>query len=152
NGSGGGSGGSGGQVLIVDASFNPDSGCTGISAQATNKVQPSDIILAVDQSGSMGTETAWVRQQLNGFSQQIINAGIDVHVVLIPSPDGGAGLCSGSGNAICVPPPLAAANCADSPSFRNVNCHVESHDALERIISLYGQYKDFLRPDASKHF
>ncbi|HEY3233846.1 MAG TPA: hypothetical protein VGJ84_03965 [Polyangiaceae bacterium] len=151
----GGANGSGGSFVILppsDGGFDPDAGCTGISAAATNKVQPSDIILAVDQSGSMGTEAGWVQQQLNGFSQTILTAGIDVHVVLIASPDGGAGLCSGSGNKICVPPPLAGSNCGDSASFLNVNCHVESHDALERIISLYPQYKDFLRPEASKHF
>jgi hypothetical protein len=135
----GGGGGAGG--------FDSDSGCTGISETAANKKQPSDIVLAIDQSGSMDEETAWVRQQLNGFSQQIIASGIDVHVVLIAGITGE--------NPLCIDPPLGSGGCPQQddnpPQYRHVDQHVDSHDAFEQIVNTYDLYKDVLRPEASKH-
>ena len=85
-----GSGGSGGSIDIGGNSGNSGSGnlgdgavCNGINAAATNKVQPADILVIVDNSGSMTAEAGFVQQNLNGFSQQITMSGIDVHVVLI---------------------------------------------------------------------
>ncbi len=158
----GGVGGGIGGSLNIDAAGGTsgsvgDAACSEVTEKAENKVQPADIIIAVDQSGSMDQETQWVQQQINGFSTQISNTGIDVHVVLIavqpatPSMDINGLGCNVNENPICVPPPLAAPSCADSSTFRGVNCHVDSRDALIKIVGTYDVYKDFLRPGAQKH-
>ncbi len=119
--------------------------CTSMGQRAENKVQPADIIIAVDQSGSMDLETAWVQQQLNDFASLITAAGIDAHVVLIASRT--------SDNAMCVPPPLAGPSCADNlPVFLQVDDGVGSHNALVKITGHVANYSAILRPDASKHF
>ncbi len=105
---------------------------------------PADIIWAVDQSGSMNQETAYVQQKINDFANQIAGSNIDYHVVMIAQTTGG--------NAICVPPPLSGGGCGDGPRFRLVNQYVDSNDALDRIIDQYPKYQDFLRIDAVKHF
>ncbi len=140
-GTGGSSGGNG--------STNPDAACQAVSVAADNKVQPADIIFAIDNSGSMDEEAVWVQQNMNAFSQQIIAAKVDVHVVLISS-------YPGDGNGICVDPPLGSGGCptkdTNPPSFLHVNEEVSSHDALEQFVSTYPQYRSALRAGASKHF
>jgi hypothetical protein len=86
---------------------------------------------------------------MNGFSQQISAAKINVRVVLISS-------YPGEDNGICVDPPLGAGGCPTTdtkqPSFLHVNEKVSSHDALELFVSTYPQYRLVLRPNAAKHF
>jgi hypothetical protein len=121
--------------------------CVEVSESAENKPQPSDIIVAIDQSGSMDEETEWVKNQLNGFAQQITSSGIDVRVVVIAGKPG-------SENGFCVPAPLGSGSCpADDqlPELLHVNQHVDSHDALMQILSRYPDYSAQLRPDAAKH-
>lgn len=120
--------------------------CAEVSETAENKIQPSDIIIAVDQSGSMDLETSWVQAQLGNFANQITQSGIDVHVVLIAGPPG-------TENGICIGPPLGSGNCPDDdvlPTFLHVKQHVDSSDALIQIINNYSAYASVLRPDASK--
>ncbi|HEX2736061.1 MAG TPA: hypothetical protein VHM70_30885 [Polyangiaceae bacterium] len=59
---------------------------TEVSSVDITSVQPADIIFVIDTSGSMGTETDFVQANMNAFSQQIIDSGIDVHVILIANP------------------------------------------------------------------
>ncbi|MBN4059278.1 VWA domain-containing protein [Endomicrobium sp. AH-315-J14] len=121
--------------------------CNEVSEKAENITQPTDIIIAIDQSGSMDEETKFVQAQVAGFAKQIIDAMIDVHVILIAGPQG-------TENGICVPAPLGSGNCPDDnvdPTFTHVPVHVGSNDALVQIIANYKDYKDYLRPGASKH-
>ena len=100
---------------------------------ATNQLQPSDIVIAIDQSGSMDQETSWVTAQLNGFAAQITQSGIDVQVVVIAGKPG-------SENGFCVPAPLGSGSCPNDnnlPDLLHVDQHVDSHDALGRILSTY---------------
>jgi hypothetical protein len=149
-GAAGGSAGTGGTIEYNDAGdilfSDPDAGvCSSIGQTAENKIQPADIIIAVDQSTSMDLEAQWAQQQLNDFANLITTAGIDAHVVLIASRV--------SGNVMCVPPPLAGPNCADNlPIFFQVDDEVHSHDALVKITQHVAAYSHILRPDASKHF
>ena len=124
-----------------------DDQCAVYTETAENQLQPSDIIIAIDQSGSMNTETGWVKDQLNGFAAQIMASGIDVRVVVIAGKPG-------SENGFCVPAPLGSGNCPDDgnpPALLHVDQHVDSHDALARILQTYDLYKQVLRPEASKH-
>lgn len=136
------------------AASNPMTGlgegeeCAGYDEQAQNGTQPTDIIIAVDQSSSMNEEVIFVQEQLNAFSQQIVAAMIDVHVILIVEKPGGP---EGE-NPVCVPPPLAGPDCADNePMFKHVNQHVDSNNAWEMIVETYPQYSHLLRPGAQKH-
>lgn len=121
--------------------------CAEFEAEAESTIQPADIILAIDQSGSMNEETDWVEQQLNTFAAQITSANIDVHVIVIAAKSGG--------NSLCVPAPLGSGTCpADDnlPVLLHVDEEVDSHDALEVILSTYPLWQGALRPSASKHF
>ncbi len=124
-----------------------DSQCAAFTVEAENQVQPSDIVIAIDQSGSMDQETNWVKDQLSGFAAQIIASGIDVHVVVIAGKPG-------SENGFCVPAPLGSGSCPNDdalPALLHVDKHVDSHDALVRILNAYPMYQQVLRPNASKH-
>jgi hypothetical protein len=144
-GGGGVSGGTGGTGTTT-----PDAACQAVSAQADNKAQPADIVFAIDNSGSMDEEAIWVQQQMNAFSQQIVAAKIDVHVVLISAYPGG------EDNGVCIDPPLGSGGCptrdTNLPAFLHVNEEVSSHDALELLVSKYPQYRTSLRASATKHF
>jgi hypothetical protein len=147
----GGSGGSGigGSGTGGSGTPLPDAACQALSMEAENEVLPADIIIAIDNSGSMDEEAVWVQQNMNGFSQQIVAAKVDVRVILLSS-------YPGNENGVCVDPPLGAGGCptTDSkpPSFLHLNQEVSSHDALEQFVSAYPQYRSMLRPNATKHF
>ena len=139
----------GGGGVDTDA---PDGGgddeCVTYSEEAENTLQPADIIFVVDNSGSMGDEAGAVQANLNSFSQQIIDSGIDVHVVLISSyPD--------EGNGICIEPPLGAGGCpgADTnpPLFTHINQEVDSNNALQILLGQHGGWAGVMREDAAKH-
>lgn len=123
---------------------NEDSACTAISSEAKAQLQPADIIIAVDTSGSMDEESAQVQQNLNNFASIITNSGIDVHVVLIAD------------SSVCIPAPLGSGACGGAdeklPSYRHVVQTVNSSDGLQVILATYSQWKDSLRASATKTF
>lgn len=109
--------------------------------------RPVDIVWAIDQSGSMGGEIAMVRANMNAFASHIAKAKADYRVTLVASrykdPDN---------HEICIPPPLAGSSCADGPRFRQINQHVDSHDALPRLMQHIGAIEAFMRPTSVRHF
>ncbi len=123
-------------------------GCASTVIPAENK-KAADIIVVVDNSGSMDFEASSVQANLNGFSQQIVDSGIDVHVVLISSyPD--------DGNGICIDPPLGIGGCPEidnnPPTFLHIDQNVGSNDALEEALEYEPQWRVARRQDASLHF
>jgi hypothetical protein len=151
----GGSGGSGsgaGGGLFNDAGsptgagggLDPDAACATVSATAEAALQPADIIIAVDTSGSMDEESGEVQANLNNFAALISASGIDVHVVLIAD------------SSVCIPPPLGSGACngADEklPNYRHVPQGVASTNALQLFLSTYPDWKSSLRPNATKTF
>ncbi len=138
--------------------------CAALSQTAANRLQPADIIIAIDNSQSMTEETLFVREQMNAFSQQIVDSGVDVHIVIISatytvdavtmaSTTGGGG--GGSGNGICIDPPLGSGSCPEDsslPRFLHVPNEVGSNDSLNLFISTYPQWQAQLRPNATKTF
>ncbi len=114
--------GIGGSSINTDSgtggsNLNPDAACTGVNEAAETQYQPADIIWAVDTSCSMFEEAAFVQNNMNAFSQQIIASGIDVHVVLV------------STYAICISPPLGApGGCPSSMPGSDNNLPVFFHD------------------------
>ncbi|HSN96640.1 MAG TPA: hypothetical protein VLS89_00035 [Candidatus Nanopelagicales bacterium] len=117
--------------------------CAAVSSEAQSQVQPADIIIAVDTSGSMSEEAGEVQANLNNFASLITAANIDVHVVLIADA------------SVCIPAPLGAGACQGDPDenlpvYRHVNQVVNSNDALQVILSTYPQWSASLRAGASK--
>ena len=142
-------------------------GCAAISQTADNRLQPADIIFAVDNSGSMDEEIVFVREQLNAFSQQIVDSGVDVRIILISAPiapamDAGAPSLADlfdddddQDNGICIAAPLGSGNCpgdSNPPRYLHVPTEVKSHDALNLFVSTFPEWRDQLRPSSTKTF
>jgi hypothetical protein len=116
--------------------------CAAVSETAQNQLLPVDIIFAVDTSGSMDEEAAFVQQNMNIFSQQIFLANIDHHVVLIAD------------TSVCINVPLGSGNCPDDtslPEYFHLNQAVSSNNALELILSTQPQWAASMRPGSIKH-
>ncbi|MGH1344619.1 MAG: vWA domain-containing protein [Nannocystales bacterium] len=151
-GSSGGSSGGDGPKFDLGAAPSGDlpeeEECAAVSEAAELVPLPADIIFVVDNSGSMTFEAAQVQERLNDFSTQIIDSGIDVHVVLISS-------YPNSGNGICIDPPLGAGGCPGSdtnlPLFNHVNRQVSSSSAWADILNTAAQWTPFMRAESSKH-
>ncbi|MEM9463222.1 MAG: hypothetical protein AAGF11_54275 [Myxococcota bacterium] len=139
---------SGDPPIKLDVGGMPDGGgaCPVISVESEPMAVPSDIIIAVDTSGSMNQEAQDVQNNLNMFSQQIVDAGVDARVVLISEGPGVGG--------ICIEPPLGGGGCPvtddNVPLFLHVDTYVGSTNAYDQIINTYPQYQMVLRPDAVK--
>lgn len=122
--------------------IEPDASCASVSSEAQAQLQPADILIAVDTSGSMDEEIAQVQQNLNKFAQIITASGIDVHVIMIADA------------SMCIPAPLGSGSCngADEklPSYRHVVHTVNSTDGLQIILSTYSEWQAMLRPNATK--
>ena len=152
--------GGGGDGAIVgtgggaaDANFE---GCVSTGQVAENRMQPADIIFAVDNSPSMRDEIEWTRDNLNAFSQTIADQGIDNRIVMISCLHDE---CDGHKNTwgICVAPPLGAAGgCPDNdtnpPSYLHIDLRIPSMKGLNRIIETYEDWKGILRPTSVTHF
>ncbi|MBC8067229.1 MAG: hypothetical protein IAG13_02755 [Deltaproteobacteria bacterium] len=123
--------------------------CAAQVTPAENKKQPADIIVVVDNSGSMDFEAGAVQDNLNTFSQQIVDSGIDVRVVLISS-------YPGDGNGICIDAPLGSGGCPDDddnpPLFTHIDHGVGSNEALQAILADHGQWSAVVRQGAALHF
>lgn len=130
-----------------------DASCASTEAAAIKP--PVDVIMSIDQSGSMSDDIANVKNNVNKLSDYLKKTGLDYRVVMIGTPG------TGTYN-ICVPPPLGlgAPSCGSNPPiFRSVNQNVQSLDTLKLILSTYSSavgtptaWADFLRKDAVKVF
>lgn len=154
-------GGEGGFVLAGSGGSNTGAGgvgggCASVSQTAENQAVPVDIIWAVDTSDSMVGELKATRDNLNQFAQAILNAGIDVHVVLISKPgDPDDGDIFNPDPGLCIGPPLATGACpggSNPPKFQHVENGVGSNNALNKLIDNYPNYKGTLRQNAVKYF
>jgi hypothetical protein len=123
-----------------------DTVCTEVS-ETPSALEPVDIIIAVDNSGSMNEEAGFVQEHLNGFSAQIVDSGVDAHIVLITAP-------SWDSNGICIDPPLGSGDCPDDtnlPGYLHVPEPVSSHNSLGQIHSTYDSWESSLRVGSHRH-
>jgi hypothetical protein len=146
--------GSGGAPASAAPVGSADS-CEAISEQAENRRAPADIIIAVDNSGSMDEEIAFVRAELNAFSEQIAASGVDVRIILISAsyaPPGSQPMsdeddendesdeADDDENGICIAAPLGGGTCPNdshAPRYTHIAREVGSHDALNLIIETF---------------
>lgn len=128
--------------------MNDTGPCAAVTSMSTIGPVPVDIIIAIDNSGSMVEEAAEVQRNINRFASIIAASGLDYHVVLISQETGDTG--------VCVPPPLGSGTprCVSGPGgrLRHVHRFVGSFTALNHTLSAYPEYSDFLRPAAAKVF
>ncbi len=129
--------------------FRPDMGpCREVEDESTLEPVPVDIIITIDNSGSMTQEAAEVQANINNFAAILAASGLDYRVVLISEPTGDTG--------VCVPAPLGsgAPACESGPEgrLRAIHRSVSSRNALSRMLEFYPDYVDFLRFEAAKVF
>jgi hypothetical protein len=139
-----------GQITIDDA-------CVVDTAQAELVEQPVDIILVLDNSGSMKEELRSVEENINvNFASILIESAVDYRVILIsrhrdgprsPLPPPGEEIEeTAEDTSICVTQPLsglAACDTASQPVFSErffqFNTKVESDDSFDIAIDTYAQ-------------
>ncbi|MBI2892694.1 MAG: VWA domain-containing protein [Deltaproteobacteria bacterium] len=141
-----------------DAPCGDDPPCDGIEVPCPDledvftigdspRARPVDLVWAIDQSSSMDDEIEDVRDNLNGFADAIAASGLDYHVVVVAKrrddPDD---------HEVCIPPPLAGAGCADAERFRQIDVHVDSNDALDRVEANIDEIEGFLREGSLRVF
>jgi hypothetical protein len=151
-----------------DGSLTRDSACASSSAEATLEKKPIDIIIVIDNSGSMGDDIQAVETNINANFATIIGAsGIDYRVIMVA--DHGAW---DPGDSICVAAPLSSTNCMPIPAqpamnppiFFHYSTEIASHDSLCKMVSAfdgtlpddYGLaplgWSEWLRPESFKVF
>lgn len=128
--------------------------CASFSAMASVTKQPADILWVVDNSPSMVEEAAAVRDRLGDFSEQIVDAGIDVRVFLLTSFPNTA-LPPSIDTGVCIEPPLGGGGCptADNnpPNFGHAQALIGSNTALSELVDTHDLWAPMIRDDSSVH-
>jgi hypothetical protein len=154
---------------LNDAALDPDSACATQSSTATLVKKPVDIIVLIDNSGSMTEEIVGVQKNINTNFATILDAsGLDYRVILV-SRHGKAA----NGQSICVEAPLSgipAGGCNPPPAkpvnnpnkFYHYSTEIASNDSWCKILSTYNTpdefalaptgWSEWLRPEAYKAF
>lgn len=107
--------------------------------------RPVDIVMAVDQSGSMSEEIANVQANINRLASTIEETETDYHVIMLAQRGTGP-------YDICVPPPLGGPDCTDGPRFMHIDQLISSNDSLIQIQTHIETIESFMRPDALRVF
>ncbi len=114
-----------------------------VVTQSAQLVQrPADIVLVVDNSGTMFVENDEVQANLNRLSTQIVASGVDPRVILI------------SNDNICVPPPLGSGTCPrddNEPGFFHEHRYVSSNVPLQEILASKPNWEHLIRSNSVKH-
>jgi hypothetical protein len=138
----------------MDSGAPPGGECGAVTQMAQNMLQPVDIIFGIDTSGSMAEEIGFIQENMNAFSQRIIESGIDVHVILLAENQGQA-MPPITVEGVCIGAPLGSGTCpADTnpPVYTHINTAVSSWDVLDVYINAYPTYRDQLRENSLKTF
>ena len=148
--------------------YNPQP-CGELTFAASTITVPIDIILAIDNSGSMTDEILAVQDKINAsFAAQFEALGLDYRVILVARH--GSAL---AGQSVCIEAPLSGipqGGCAAPPlqpvfnpgKFYHYSIEIGSFDVLSKLIASYaandmynliaGGWKTLLRVDARKSF
>lgn len=125
--------------------------CAFVSSEAKTELLPTDIVWAIDTSGSMFASFLAIQAALTTFSDQVTASGIDARIVLL------------AGSGFCVPAPLGSGNCGaaaaegqtapDSrePAFLHLDLPFGANLGMETLLNNHDSYKHLLRPGALTH-
>jgi hypothetical protein len=158
--------GDGGTLGPDGSGFDTDAACGMVNAAATLTKAPVDIIMVVDNSGSMTQEIQGVQSNINmNFATILKNSGLDYRVILIShhgSATADQSICIDAplaGNASCNPPPATPTFTAQ---FYQYSQEIASTNSLALILSTYNKadtlgmapngWSAWLRPNAVKTF
>ena len=111
---------------------------------APNRV-PTDLVIAVDGSGSMVEEAAAVEARLNDVVAGLEDAGVDTRVVLLARASGSTG--------ICIDVPVGSGTCpndGNEPGYRHLDVEIGSWEPLRALVDHFPAYADMLRPGARR--
>jgi hypothetical protein len=129
-------------------------GCASLELRAEPTTREADVVFIIDNSGSMSDEIALVQERMNEFSEQIAEADVDAHIVLI-SQERSEPVDPVFGElfelGICIAAPLGSGDCpADSrePEYVHLPWVVGSNDALQLLLDGYANWSQGLRPAA----
>jgi cysteine-rich repeat protein len=131
--------------------------------------KPVDIIIAIDNSGSMGEEIQGVQDNINvNFAQILGQSGLDYRMIMV------AKFGDLSGESVCIEEPLSGipqGGCANPPNapvnaerFYHYSTEIGSHDSWCKLLRAYDGtlvddfalapmgWREWLRPDSYKVF
>jgi hypothetical protein len=148
------------------ASDGPES-CVGVSAEVELLRRPVDIIIAIDNSGSMDDEARAVEENLNvNFAAILEQSGIDYRVILVTEHRER----DAQDTAVCIASPLSSLPACPSdvpgPSerFFHYAAEINSRNSLQVLLETFsgeredefalapGGWSEWLRPGAEKTF
>lgn len=129
------------------ARITPDA-CASIQAEATERRRPMDIVISIDNSGSMDSEIEAVQSRVNDDFYEILEeSGIDYRVILVSRYGKVRVDVGGSNNPIHISPPLGGSSCLGSaPShceplvfpahgkFYHYSADIESQDMWQKLL------------------
>lgn len=145
--------------------FTKEQACHTVTSETSLAKKPVDIIMVIDNSGSMTLEIEAVENNVNvNFAQIIEQSGIDYRVILLAKHGSAA-----ADQSICIRSPLSGTSCSPIPAapvngarFFHYDTEISSTNSLTRILSTYamtdvhgfapGGWKSWLRPDSVKTF
>ena len=147
--------------LLADASV-----CATEVYRADGSTRPVDVIVVLDNSGSMREEIDAIEEHINdSFASLLVEGGLDFRLIVIGTHGEGTVFDSD----ICVRAPLSGSTCDPVPSqpaiserFFQYDTEVQSDDAFERVLSTYRSgdrhglapdgWRQWLRDEAFKVF
>ena len=143
--------------------------CSGVRSDAPLAKRPVDIIVVVDNSGSMTDEIVAIQNNINrSFADTLSRSGLDYRVILVASHGDAV-----SRQSVCVAAPLSTnPTCSpvparpglNPPRFYQYSIEIESTDSLQRLLNSYNGverdqfglaplgWSQWLRSDAFKVF
>lgn len=144
----------GAEIVIGSDPARADTVCVEQRYRASERFRPVDLVIVLDNSGSMREEIEAVERNINvNLATIVAEAGIDFRVILIGKHGEGGPFDSD----ICVSAPLSGTSCepvpptpANTDRFRHVDVEVSSDDAFRVTLQTFAQWSDFLRVDALK--
>ncbi|HEX6240596.1 MAG TPA: hypothetical protein VFZ61_06880, partial [Polyangiales bacterium] len=112
--------------------------CAETKSSAERAPRGSNIVWAIDTSGSMDEEAALVQQNLNRFVQTITAAGLEDYRVVVISER----------SFVTVPEPLSS----DTKHFLHIEEKVSSDESLSDMLTRFDAYSSFLLKGVVTHF
>ena len=127
------------EVIIGTSPSTPDEACTFEQYTASLDEKPVDIIVVIDNSGSMSQEIEGVEANINQNFADIIRAsGLDFRVIMLSAHG------DFNSNDICVSEPLSGTDCNPIPNqpvntanFFHYDESIRSRDSFEKILETW---------------